>query len=100
MVLSPSSVAMGPPICITIDQGLAVSSHRFPLVAALCARPVHWEMKGILLFNCPHFTPIHCRFHLVYQDADGAMQSFVWHKDQKAVCHCLAVMLNLTDEAN
>ena len=24
----------------------------------------------------------------------------VWHKDQKAVCHCLAASLNLADDSN
>ena len=28
------------------------------------------------------------------------MQSFVWHKDQKAVCHCLAAILNVADDFN
>ena len=34
------------------------------------------------------------------QDADGTMQCFVWHKDQKAVCHCLAAILNVADDSN
>ena len=25
---------------------------------------------------------------------------FVWHKDQKAVCHCLAAILNVADDSN
>ena len=28
------------------------------------------------------------------------MQCFVWHKDQKAVCHCLTAILNLADDSN
>ena len=28
------------------------------------------------------------------------MQYFVWHKDQKAVCHCLAAVLNLATDFN
>ena len=31
---------------------------------------------------------------------DGTMQCFVWHKDQKAVCHCLAAILNVADDSN
>ena len=27
------------------------------------------------------------------------MQWFVWHKDQKAVCHCLAAILNLANDS-
>ena len=37
---------------------------------------------------------------VLYQDADGTMQCFVWHKDQKAVCHCLAAILNVADDSN
>ena len=33
-------------------------------------------------------------------DAVGTMQCFVWHKDQKAVCHCLAAILNLADDSD
>ena len=47
------------------------------------------------VFYCPHFAHIRRQFRSLYQDADGTMQCFVWHKDQKAVCHCLAAILNL-----
>ena len=30
----------------------------------------------------------------------GTMRCFVWHKDQKAVCHCLTAILNLADDSN
>ena len=59
----------------------------------------HWGMKGIL-FDCPHFAHIRRQFLSLYQDADGTMQCFVWHKDQKAVCHCLAAILNVADDSN
>ena len=44
------------------------------------------------VFDCPHFANIRRQFRSLYQDADGTMQCFVWHKDQKAVCHCLAAI--------
>ena len=44
------------------------------------------------VFDCPHFAHIRRQFRSLYQDADGTMQCFVWHKDQKAVCHCLAAL--------
>ena len=34
------------------------------------------------------------------KDQTGTMQCFVWHKDQKAVCHCLAAILNVADDSN
>ena len=51
------------------------------------------------VFDCPHFAHIRRQFRSLYQDADGAMQWCVWHKDQKAVCHCLAAILNLADDS-
>ena len=84
--------------------------------AVLCAGPGHWGMNGIF-FYCPHFAHIRRQFRSLYQDADGTMQCFVWHKDQKrnslipgsqlgchkgqkAVCHCLAAILNLADDSD
>ena len=28
------------------------------------------------------------------------MQRFVWHKDQKPVCHCLAAILSMANNSN
>ena len=28
------------------------------------------------------------------------MECFVWHKDQKAICHCLAAILKLAGDSN
>ena len=53
--------------------------------------------------DCPHFAynrPKTYKFCSLYQDADGTMQRFEWHKDQEAVCHWLAAILNLTDHSN
>ena len=52
------------------------------------------------VFDCPHFAHIRRQFQSLYEDADGTMQCFVWHKDQKAVCHCLAAILNVADDSN
>ena len=52
------------------------------------------------VFDCPHFAHIRRQFRSLYQDADGTMQCFVWHKDQKAVCHCLAAIPNVADDSN
>ena len=68
--------------------------------AALCAGPGHWGMKGILFLTAPILPTFVASFGSLYQDADGTMQCFVWHKDQKAVCHCLAAILNVADDSN
>ena len=39
-------------------------------------------------FDCPHFAHICRQIRSLFHDADGVMQSFVWHRNQKAVCHC------------
>ena len=54
------------------------------------------------VFDCPHFAYTRRQFRSLYQEADGTMQcfKFVWHKDQRAVCHCLAAILNLADDSN
>ena len=52
------------------------------------------------VYDCPHFAHIRRQFRSLYQDADDTMQSFVWHKDQKALCHCLAATCKLADNSN
>ena len=49
--------------------------------------------------DCPHFAHIRHQFRSNFQDADGTIQYFVWHKDQKAVSHCLAAILNLANDS-
>ena len=50
--------------------------------------------------DCLHFAHIRRQFRSLHQDADGSMQCFVWHKDQKAGCHYLATILDLADDSN
>ena len=52
------------------------------------------------VFDCPHFAHIRRQFRSLFQDADGAMQSFMWHRNQKAVCHCSAAILTLADDSS
>ena len=47
------------------------------------------------VFDCPQFAHICRQFRSLYQEADGTMQCSVGHKDQKAVCHCLAAISQL-----
>ena len=44
------------------------------------------------VFDCPHFAHIRRQFRSLYQDADGTMQCFVWHKDQTAVSDSLSAI--------
>ena len=69
-------------------------------VAALCAGPGALGDERHFVFDCPHFAHTRRQFRSLYQDAAGTMQCFVWHKDQKAVCHCLAAILNVADDSN
>ena len=45
------------------------------------------------VFDCPHFSDIRAQFPGLSQDAAGCMRMFMWHKDQKSVCHCLIALL-------
>ena len=51
------------------------------------------------VFDCSHFAHIRRQFRSLHQNADGTMQSLC-HKDQTAVCYCLAAILNLADDSN
>ena len=65
---------------------------------ALCTKE-HRGMKG-LDSDGPQFAHSCHRFWSLYQDADGTMQHFVWHMDQKAVHHCSAANLILTNDSD
>ena len=45
------------------------------------------------VFDCPHFSDIRAQFPGLFQDAAGCMRMFMWHKDQKSVCHSLIALL-------
>ena len=89
-------------------------SHALRVEQGKLARPaIPWHLRRCTLCetralgdemhfvsDCPHFAHIRRQFRSLYQDADGTMQCFVWHKDQKAVCHCLTAIRNLADDSN
>ena len=98
-------LAMDVPRPHTLQYSVQALSHRdFEWVmrdtlCSLCALLLSMQISRTNLFHCPHFAHIR-RVRSLYQDADGTMQCFVWHKDQKAVCHCLAAILNVADDSN
>ena len=47
------------------------------------------------VFDCPSFGAIRARYSNFFQDAEGSMRLFMWHKDQKAVSHCLTAILQM-----
>ena len=53
-----------------------------------------------LVFDCPHFAHVRRQFQSLFDDAEGTMQLFFWHTDQKAVCRCLTAILDLADDSN
>ena len=91
-----------------------MGSHSLPVEQGRLARPViPRQLRRCTLcdthaigderhyvFDCPRFAHIRRQFRSLFQDADGAMQSFMWHRNQKAVCHCLAAILNLADDSS
>ena len=76
-----------------------MGSHALPVEQGRLARPaIPRQLRRCTLcetralgderhfvFDCPHFTHIRRQFSLLYRDADGTMQCFVWHRNQKAV---------------
>ena len=49
------------------------------------------------LFDCPKFDEIRAQFAQLYESSAGAMRSFVWHKDQQAVCDCMTAVIRLAE---
>ena len=47
------------------------------------------------VFDCPRFGAIRAQYSNLFQDAEGSMRLFMWHKDQKAVSHCLTAILQM-----
>ena len=47
------------------------------------------------VFDCPPFGAIRAQYINLFQDAEGSMRLFMWHKDQKAVSHCLTAILQM-----
>ena len=52
------------------------------------------------VFDCPHFSDIRGQYPALFQDAEGCMRLFVWHRDQKTVSHCLTAILNRAQNVN
>ena len=95
-------------------QKFRMGSHSLPVEQGRLARPViprqlRWctlcdthatGNERHYVFDCPHFAHIRQQFRALFQDADGAMQSFMWHRNQKAISHCLAAILTLADDSS
>ena len=52
------------------------------------------------VFDCPHFSDIRGQYPALFQDAEGCMRLFVWHRDQKAVSRCLTAILKRAQNVN
>ena len=121
MVLLPRPIAFEPyldmPMPLSRLQLLMqfrMGSHSLPVEQGRLARPmVPRQLRRCTLystgaignerhyvFDCSHFAHIRRHFRSLFLDADGAVQSFMWHRNQKAVCHCLAAILNLADDSS
>ena len=47
------------------------------------------------VFDCPRFVAIRAQYSNLFQDAEGSMRLFIWHKDQKTGSHCLIAILQM-----
>ena len=50
--------------------------------------------------NCPRVRAIRAQYSNLFQDAEGSMRLFMWHKDQRAVSHCLTAILQNGPDMN
>lgn len=65
----------------------------------LCSTQAAGDEPRYVVCDCPHFA-LDCRQLMsLYQDGDGAMQSFAWHQDQKSGCHYLAAVVTLANDS-
>ncbi len=49
------------------------------------------------LFECPKIDEIRAQYADFFESSAGAMRSFVWHKDQQAVCDCITAVIRLAE---
>ena len=61
----------------------------------LCGQLSHYLSR--YLFECPKFDEIRAQSAHLYESSAGAMRSFVWHKDQQAVCDCMTAVIRLAE---
>ena len=67
-------------------------------VSSLVQRAVAGQQQCTAFCVClPPFAHIYCQAWSFCKGADGAMPYSVWHRDQKAVCHCLAASFEQRD---
>ena len=81
---------------LPIEQGRFVrpSLPRLLRRCDLCnTRAVGDELHHV--FDCPRFGAIRAQYSNLFQDAEGSMRLFMWHKDQKAFSHCLTAILQM-----
>ena len=77
---------------------LPIGQGRFASPAQPCRGTFSGDTQAVddelhCVFDCPHFSGIRAQFPGLFQDAAGCMRLFMWHKDQKFVCHCLIALL-------
>ena len=107
----PSKVCCEPfyelPMSITRLRALVqfrVGSHSLPVEQGRFVRPSLLRQCNLCstraaghelhyVFDGPRFDAIRAQYSNLFQDAAGSM--FMWHKDQKAVSHCLTAILQM-----
>ena len=49
------------------------------------------------LLECPNFDEVRAQYAELFDSSAGAMRSFVWHKDQQAVCDYMTAVIRLAE---
>ena len=73
-----------------------LSSHAIFVVARFAA-PGLSGMSAIIFLSALNFHEIRAQYAELFDSSAGAMRSFVWHKDQQAVCDCMTAVIRLAE---
>ena len=90
-------MARGASVC-PLCQGMHVGDERYYVFECPAFDDSHVAMRLPMwhyLFDCPYLDAIGAQYSNLFQDAAGSMRTFRWHKDQKAVSHCLTAILQM-----
>ena len=72
---------------------LCTYRHWFGRPSNLRFEPYYELPMGIIISIALISVTSGAQFPGLFQDAAGCMRMFMWHRDQKSVCHCLIALL-------
>ena len=83
-------------LCQLSKAGFQGLSYHAIFAAAHFAAPGLLVMSATISLNAQNLMKLD-QFAQLYESSAGAMRSFVWHKDQQAVCDCMTAVIRLAE---